>query len=361
MLSKWKHWIFPLTTISSVVFPLTTIISCATTQNQTSEFVKQINQTISEHLNQWSKLAFQFQTPSSSKFQASYFPIPADLFGYQIININWHAQDDDLQGFKKITYDLKRGNHLISNQSVLISGFLNQSQVAIQKENPELDFKKQILTYQDQSNQWLNSVLIQDQSLKLFQLEQLLNDQNLVKQIVEKLITKQKFIIEKTEQIRFRQIDYNGLLVTIRLVATNGKQSSSLSFILDNLDPHYYLEKNRVVKFIDQLANAITQAKISVKNDIDRLNVKDVLDNWNSLQINLNDFFYFYVQHSPRNVVNILDPFWLRLNVFKIETIDLVNGIIDISGAIVYNNTRVAPYFEYQKPLKFKLYCQPAQ
>ena len=339
--------------------PISVIASCAINDGLNSNQIPnldQIQQTITDHLQQWASLSFQFLIPSQSQFVNDYFPTSQDLFGFKITNLNWNAHNDDQRGTKTITYDLKRGQTIITNQSLRIGGFLTTAQINQQSQNPELDFSKQIKPYRPQHWQlWSQWSVIKNPALRALQLNDLLNDQNQLKTIISNYITKQTFIIDQVSQVQFRNINHNAIRVQIRLQASNGQLSTPLNFIIANLNPNYYQDLANAKNFIDQLQSAINQHQISMSQTLQELNLFDYLQNVNKFD-DFYQFWNYYLQDDTRAIDNLLGIFWLTIDDKKIIKSDFTNATITYNATLLY---RVQKQILYRKPIQFTIYFQP--
>ena len=352
--------LFSLTPIlSGALIP---VVACATNGEINNQIdhdqLKAINNAISDHLEQWASLSFQFQLPSQNRFLNEYLPTTQDLFGFKVVNLNWNAHNDDFNGTKTISYDLVRGKITISNQRLTIAGFLTKQQLILQTQNPEIDFASQIKVYQPHL---VDGSIIKDPALRHYSLKELLNDQNLVQTIIQTFITKQNFVLDQVEQLKFRKIDLNAIIVKIRLQATNGQFSSPLRFVIASLNPNYYQDLTNIKQFVNQVQTGLENHTISASQILQDLNLIDYLQDPNKFDLYLSSFWNYYIQDDIKAITDLLGNFWLSFNFFDVDyppitQINFNQGKIQYQTTLVY---RIQKQVVYQKPVQFTIYFQP--
>lgn len=347
--------LFALTPIfTSALIP---VVACATNPEINNQInhdqLKAINDAISDQLHQWASLSFQFELPSQNRFLNEYLPTTQDLFGFKIVNLNWNAHNDDFNGTKTITYDLVRGKTTIKNQRLTIGGFLTKAQLNLQTQNPELDFTSQIKVYQPHL---ADGSIIKDPALRFYDLKQLLNDQNQIQTIIQTFITKQNFVLDQVEQLKFRKIDLNAIVVKIRLQATNGQFSSPLRFVIASLNPNYYQDLTNIKQFVDQIQNALENHSISASQTLQNLNLIDYLQDPKKFNPYLSSFWHYYIQDDIKAIINLLGNFWFKLSDPQIVDLDFNQGKIRYQATLDY---LIQKQMVYQKPVQFSIYFQP--
>lgn len=322
--------------------PALLITSCA--QASLTFELPQVKAKLESHLTTWTKLAFQFYKPSQTVFNQQFLPSQQDLFGYQLININWNYKNDDHYGLKTIQFDLKRGQNVIKNQKITFGGFLTNADEKQQQDVPALDFKNKIMTYRpNQVRQWWKLALIEEPKLNAVAIADVIKNPDLLKPIISSQITSQAFVLDRVSQVNFQGIDFNALQITIRL-KSDQHLTKPLDFIIAGFSPKYYLHSARpeFKKFFDQVISAIRNQKISIFQIASALTIRQFLEASGDLQSqiahNSTAFINAYLKNDLSLFNNeITNTAWLKMTNIKIKTIEAKQGIIKFSGDLYYN------------------------
>lgn len=349
-------------TIIPLALTPTITISCSQNQNLLED---QILDTTLKKINNWFNeylvLSLQYYLPTQAQFFSTYLPNEQLINGFTMTNINWNFHDDDHNGQKTIQFDLVKNKQIrYQNQQIIIKGFLTTDQSNVQTNQPQLNWSKQLINYQNQSAIWTSTGvgILNHPWLENFSLDHLLNDlqQDDLKTIINRLVTKQTFKINQIEQFYYQKIATNALMVSLSL--TN-KQSigNPLKILITNLKPDLQPQ----LKINEQL-NSWKQALINNdlivfnSNDFQNLTMSQFLadlerqlDSANLLQLN-----NFTIANSSTYDHQV------RLGTLQPITTDWDHLSVEIEGSIYYHLANQLPGQEfvqrYFQPIRFRLF-----
>lgn len=350
----------------SALIPLalapTITIACSQNQHQVEDQILDATlKKINNWFNQYLFLSLQYYLPTQAQFFSTYLPDEQLINGFTMTNINWNFQDDDRNGQKTIQFDLVKNSQIhYQNQQIIIKGFLTTDQFKVQTNQPQLNWTKQLINYQNQSASWIKTGvgILSHPWLENFSLDDLLNDvqQNDLKTIINRLITKQSFKINQIEQFSYQGIATNALIVSLSLT-NNQTVGNPLKILITNLKP----DPQPQLKINEQL-NSWKQALIN--NDLIVFNPKDFqnltmsqfladlerqLDSANLLQLN----------NFPIAKSSTYDH-QVRLGTLQAIATDWDHLSVEIEGDIYYHLQNQLPtqafVQRYSQPIRFRLF-----
>lgn len=348
-----KMWIWPLA-LTTLAIPITTVFSCSQNQSfdQDANFVKQ---QLKDYFENQVHLGFQFSLPSTTPFYDTYLPTTQDLRNYQIINLNWNVKNDDFNGTKTISYDLKRGQKLIKNQSLTISGFLTSVQKNFYQNHPSIDFATQIKNFQPVAKSWWkNAIIDQPEFLQQFKLEQLLTNPEIAAGIIKTFLGIKNLKIIKVEQAMFRQITLNALSVKWQIIDPEAKISSDpFETIISGISSEMPIKQLQAS--LAGWANALNNHQVAVDQNLGNLTIDQFVNQFWSIKQSNNKPGNFYFQ-AMRLASEI---YQLRMINWEIVDLDESKSQVHLSGDLVYykNKTIVAN----QKNVNFYIYLIPVK
>lgn len=348
-----KMWIWPLA-LTTLTIPMTTVFSCSQNQSfdQDANFV---NQQLKDYFENQVHLGFQFSLPSATPFYDTYLPTTQDLRNYQIINLNWNVKNDDFNGTKTISYDLKRGQDLIKNQSLTISGFLTSVQKNFYQKHPSIDFATQIKNFQPVAKAWWkNAIIDQPEFLQQFKLEQLLIKDELAAGIIKTFLGIKNLKIVKVEQAMFRKIPLNALNVKWQIIDPEAKISSDpFETIISGIDSEMPIKQLQAS--LIGWANALNNHQVAVDQNLGELSIDEFIKQFWSIKQSNNKpgNFYFQAMSLPSEI------YQLRMINWQVVDLDESKSRVNLTGDLVYykNKTIVAS----QKNVNFCIYLIPVK